>query len=159
MFSLGLPRRNIPRTANHQLSSVEICSPYLGGIPMTCGRDSGDRSYPHLLGEVLLDFGGYVLFWSLNPISVQGSRTFLNPKKRPFSQARSCGKARQPGRWLVTRYPASGSASAIVNSSIVRPAESASASHRGRFPRPDQCSEGWSGFRYFGKTFGYFRGR
>jgi len=44
-----------------------------------------------------------------------------------------------------------------MNSSIVRPVLRAAVSQRGCFPRPDHVSEGSFGFKYFGRTLGYFR--
>ena len=46
---------------------------------------------------------------------------------------------------------------AILNSSRWRPALRAATSHRGCFPLPDQVSDGLSGLKYLGKTFGYLR--
>ena len=45
----------------------------------------------------------------------------------------------------------------ITNSSILCPVLRAAVSQRGCFPRPDQVSDGSSGFRYLGNTRGYFR--
>lgn len=47
-----------------------------------------------------------------------------------------------------------GSSGAIRKSSICLPARSSATSQRGCLPRPDQVSEGSSGFRYFGITTG-----
>jgi hypothetical protein len=61
-------------------------------------------------------------------------------------------KPRESALHTRRRRAPSSSASAllIMNSSILWPVLSAAVSHRGRFPRPDQVSEGSSGFRYLG---------
>ena len=77
-----------------------------------------------------------------------------------FMETSGCEPLRLPkGAYVRWRrglsLPASGFP--ITNSSILCPVLRAAVSQRGCFPRPDQVSDGSSGFRYLGNTRGYFR--